>query len=211
MLALNIRGFSAAAQEGPLPVKPCATSSKVVWKKVCNQTGQFQHTISRPVMKTGKGLHSGEEAAVRLLPAMAGQGRYFIVDKHQIRVPASTKLVTETALSTRIGRDGTNVGTIEHLLSALEGMGVDNCRIEIEGGNEVPLLDGSSMVWVEAIEEAGICIAKDDSGNNMEKMALVLCEPVQVFKDDSFVAAFPAPATRITYGIDFSQACKIII
>lgn len=197
---LNVRSFSA-----PALAKPSVISAKTIWKK----TGELQHTISRVITKTGKGLHSGDEAVVRVFPAMAGEGRYFIVNRHEVRVPASVKNVTDTTLSVRIGRGDSSVATVEHLLSALEGMGIDNCRIEVEGGNEVPLLDGSSKEWVEAIEEAGTCIARDNSGNGMEKMALVLCEPIHVLKDESFVTAFPAPSTRITYGIDFPQAAAI--
>jgi UDP-3-O-[3-hydroxymyristoyl] N-acetylglucosamine deacetylase len=75
---------------------------------------------------------------------------------------------------------------------------------------QVPLLDGSSKEWVEAIEEAGTCIARDNFGNEMEKMALVLCEPIHVMKDESFVVAFPAPSTRLTYGIDFPQVSRFV-
>lgn len=196
----TVRGFSVQ-----VPVKPSATSAKTIWKK----TGELQHTISSVIIKAGKGLHSGDEAVVRVLPAMAGEGRYFIINRHDVRVPASVKNVTDTTLSVRIGRGESSVATVEHLLSALEGMGIDNCRIEVEGGNEVPLLDGSSKEWVEAIEEAGPCIARDNFGNDMEKMALVLCEPIHVLKDESFIAAFPAPSTRLSYGINFPQAAAI--
>ncbi|XP_057834241.2 probable UDP-3-O-acyl-N-acetylglucosamine deacetylase 1, mitochondrial isoform X5 [Cryptomeria japonica] len=195
------RSFTVAAQEPILPVKSCAFSPKVAWKR----TGQLQRTISRGFSKAGVGLHSGDEAVVRVLPAMAGEGRYFIIGKCRVRVPASTIHLSDTTLSVHIGKGGTSVRTVEHLLSALEGMGIDNCRIEIEGANEVPILDGSALEWVEAIEEAGTCIAKNNFGMDVEKMALIVCEPFHVMKGESFVAVYPAASTRITYGIDFQQ------
>ncbi|XP_057834238.2 probable UDP-3-O-acyl-N-acetylglucosamine deacetylase 1, mitochondrial isoform X2 [Cryptomeria japonica] len=199
------RSFTVAAQEPILPVKSCAFSPKVAWKR----TGQLQRTISRGFSKAGVGLHSGDEAVVRVLPAMAGEGRYFIIGKCRVRVPASTIHLSDTTLSVHIGKGGTSVRTVEHLLSALEGMGIDNCRIEIEGANEVPILDGSALEWVEAIEEAGTCIAKNNFGMDVEKMALIVCEPFHVMKGESFVAVYPAASTRITYGIDFQQAPAI--
>lgn len=99
--------------------------------------------------------------------------------------------------------------TIEHLMSALEGLGVDNCRIEMEGGNEVPLLDGSAKMWVEAVREAGISPATDEDGNKVPRSRFVLNKPLHVSSGDSFVAAFPSPQLRITYGIDFGQVPAI--
>ena len=70
---------------------------------------------------------------------------------------------------------------------------------------QVPILDGSSLGWVEAIEEGGICSAKDDSGQERAKFAAVVNEPLYTWMNDSFIAAFPDLNTRVTYGIDFSQ------
>ena len=87
------------------------------------------------------------------------------------------------------------VRTVEHLLAALAGSGVNDARIEIDGP-EVPLLDGSAKVWVEAIQEAGLEASVTPS-------AFVLEKPVWVYQGDAFVAALPAPTLRFTYGIDF--------
>lgn len=67
------------------------------------------------------------------------------------------------------------------------------------------MLDGSARGWLEAIEEAGLCVAKDQNGDTMEKLEPFLNEPVTVWKNDSFIAAFPSPKLHITYGIDFPQ------
>jgi UDP-3-O-[3-hydroxymyristoyl] N-acetylglucosamine deacetylase len=99
-------------------------------------------------------------------------------------------------LSTQLGFNDAHVRTVEHLLAALVGMGVDNARIEIDAP-EVPLLDGSAQMWVEAIADAGL---KSQSAKRVEQQ---LQEPISVYQGDAFVAAIPAPVTRFTYGIDF--------
>ncbi|KAG0617863.1 hypothetical protein M758_4G021300 [Ceratodon purpureus] len=177
---------------------------------VC-QTAQLQQTIATPVTRVGVGLHSGERATVKLMPAGAGEGRYFVKLRQNATIlPALVKNVTDTRLSTCLGRDGCAVYTVEHLMSALEGLGVDNCRIEIEGGDEVPLLDGSAREWVEAIEESGLSVATDSStGAQSARNSFVVVAPISVTHGDSFVAAFPSPFTRLTYGIDFPQVPAI--
>jgi UDP-3-O-[3-hydroxymyristoyl] N-acetylglucosamine deacetylase len=106
---------------------------------------------------------------------------------------------------------------VEHLLAALACSGVDDARIEIDGP-EVPLLDGSARLWVEAIREVGVVAQADGEqgrGGEGESLSLhspphsltlspfVLEKPVSVYQGDAFVAALPAPTTRFTYGIDF--------
>eukprot|EP00850_Spirogloea_muscicola_P002553 SM000010S04191 [mRNA] locus=s10:182618:183908:- [translate_table: standard] len=86
------------------------------------------------------------------------------------------------------------------------GLGVGNVRIELHGGPEVPLLDGSARLWVEAIEAAGVVDARDAGGATVPQAALAPTSPVVVQDGESFVAAFPAPTARITCGIDFPQA-----
>ncbi|KAL2608139.1 hypothetical protein R1flu_026712 [Riccia fluitans] len=175
-----------------------------------------QLTLSRSVTKSGIGLHSGELAEVSIFPAAAGEGRCFVLrnsqgdDRHPHRVSAALGYVRDTTLSTWVGGVGNKgVRTVEHLLSALEGMGVDNCLIEVTGGNEVPLLDGSALQWVQAIEDAGLSTAVDKRGISQARKALVIKEPITVCHGDSFVAAFPSSCTRLTYGIDFPQVPAI--
>ncbi|KAK1314739.1 putative UDP-3-O-[3-hydroxymyristoyl] N-acetylglucosamine deacetylase 1 [Acorus calamus] len=147
-------------------------------------------------------VHDGEAVS-----RMAGEGRYFVTRDGEI--PASIEFVEESALCTTVSRDGATVRTVEHLLSALEATGVDNCRIHIDGGDEVPLLDGSARQWVEAIEQVGLCVAKDGNGNTMDKLAPVLHKPVHVWKGDAFIAASPSSRVRVTYEIDFPKVPAI--
>ncbi|KAH7437159.1 hypothetical protein KP509_05G059100 [Ceratopteris richardii] len=191
-------------------------SSTSLFSTASSQPGDFQRTLLNAVSRSGIGLHTGITAQVRLLPAPAGVGRYFVhlsddgqTKEEEVQVPASIHSVKETNLSTCIGQGDVRIRTIEHLLSALEGLGVHNCRIEIHGGNEVPLLDGSAKTWVDAIHEAGITFALDDKGDKLEHINFSLMEPVYVSKGDSFVAAFPSQDLRITYGIDFCEVPAI--
>ncbi len=157
-----------------------------------------QHTLAAEISQSGVGLHSGVNTHVRVLPAAAGQGRYFVrVDlPEQPIIPARVAAVSQTVLSTQLGFGEACVRTVEHLLAALAGMGVDNARIEIDGP-EVPLLDGSAQMWVEVIAQAGL---ESQSARRVEQQ---LQSPVSVYQGDAFVAAIPAPETRFTYGIDF--------
>lgn len=88
---------------------------------------------------SGIGLHSGVPVTARLFPAMAGEGRYFVVGGRDLRwrIPARIDHAVESALCTTLEKEGKRVRTVEHLLSALEVCGVDNCGIEIQGGDEV--------------------------------------------------------------------------
>ncbi|KAI9387011.1 hypothetical protein POPTR_010G106400v4 [Populus trichocarpa] len=183
-------------------------SSELVSWKPC---GRVQQTLKRCVEASGTTLHSGKSSTVRLLPELAGKGRYFYFNSKSI--PASIDYAQESSLCTTLSNDGVKIRTVEHLLSALEAMSVDNCRIEITNldsddsdlDSEVPILDGSAREWVERIEKDGLVAAKDECGNDCEKLAPYLNEPIHVSKNDSFVAAFPSPKVRVSYGIDFPQ------
>jgi UDP-3-O-[3-hydroxymyristoyl] N-acetylglucosamine deacetylase len=147
------------------------------------------------------GLHSGELVTVTLCPAPAGEGRYFVRTDlpGPPSIPAALAAVDQTVLSTELRQGEATVRTVEHLLAALVGTGIDNARIEITGP-EVPLLDGSALGWVEAIQAAGTVV------QSKARSSLVLSQPVSVQEGDAWVAAFPAEITRLTYGIDFEVA-----
>jgi UDP-3-O-[3-hydroxymyristoyl] N-acetylglucosamine deacetylase len=112
-----------------------------------------QQTISGPFTFEGVGIHSGARARVTVRPAAPGSGRSFHVAG--VTIPAHVRCVVDTKRCTTLGIDGTRVGTVEHLLSALAGCGIDNCTIDVEGP-EIPILDGSALPIVAAIHNAGI-------------------------------------------------------
>lgn len=157
-----------------------------------------QHTVARGFEQSGIGLHSGRVAQVRVLPAAIDEGRYFVrVDlPGSPRVAATVDRVYQTTLSTELLDGEASVRTVEHLLAALAGMGVDNARIEIDA-LEVPLLDGSAQAWTEAIATATVV------PQLTLRSPVTLREPIWVYQGDAFVAALPAPDLRFTYGIDF--------
>ncbi|MEQ9669651.1 UDP-3-O-acyl-N-acetylglucosamine deacetylase [Coleofasciculus sp. G2-EDA-02] len=178
------------------------------------------YTLGANFERSGIGLHSGITTTVRLLPAEAGTGRYFVrVDLPEKPViPARVEAVSGTMLSTQLKAENCDnfinssdsdvtVGTVEHLLAALAGSGVDNACIEIDG-SEVPLLDGSALAWVRAIQEVGIVESEcPQNSSPLSPLAspMFVGEPIWVCRDDAFVAALPAPITRFTYGIDFDN------
>lgn len=119
---------------------------------------KLQTTIRKEFRLTGGGLHTGRTVTVRVCPAPPDFGIAF-------RRTDRTNIITQPALATRVGETsrGTTLGcgrhsiaTIEHLMSAIHGMGVDNVLIELDGG-EVPILDGSARPWIQQISRVGVC------------------------------------------------------
>jgi UDP-3-O-[3-hydroxymyristoyl] N-acetylglucosamine deacetylase len=157
-----------------------------------------QQTLAAPFVRSGVGLHSGLSVQIRVMPAPAGTGRYFVRTDlpESPPIPAQIDRVSQTTLSTELAVGNATVRTVEHLLAALAGLGIDNARIEVDGP-EIPLLDGSAQGWVEAIAQAGIVV------QTAPRLVWRLSQPIWITEGDAFVAALPAPELRFTYGIDF--------
>ena len=126
-----------------------------------NMTAQFnpdkQHTINSEASISGTGLHTGVLVDLTLKPATPGFGIQF----QRIDLPgkpiikADCDLVTDTSRGTTLESNGAKVSTVEHVLAALVGMGIDNCLVEVNGP-EMPIMDGSSEPFVDLIEKAGV-------------------------------------------------------
>ncbi len=159
-------------------------------------------TVSTSCEFHGVGLHSGADTTVKIVPTAPGTGRYFVrMDLPDLpQIPAQIGSVGQTTLSTELTANGAAVRTVEHLLAALAALGIADARIEIDGA-ELPLLDGSALVWVEGIAEAGFEQLTGDLATSG-----VLTVPVWIQQDDIFVAALPSPVLRFSYGIDFDVA-----
>ncbi len=116
----------------------------------------FETTIQKAVSAKGVGLHHGVPVSVNILPAPAGTGIVFHrIDLKNFEIPASFRYVARVSYATSLMRQSVLISTTEHLLSALYSMGVTNAIIEIDN-LEVPILDGSSLPWIQLLAEAGI-------------------------------------------------------
>ncbi len=156
-----------------------------------------QRSLSREVALRGVGLHTGAEVTVRIAPAAANRGIIFVrTDGVSVEIPAADRFLSGSAYATTLTRGGVSISTVEHLLSALRGLGIDNARISIDGP-EVPILDGSSLPFVEAIREAGI------RSQAAPRRYIALLKPISVRSGDKEILALPSNRYEATYAIDF--------
>ncbi|NBO83356.1 MAG: bifunctional UDP-3-O-[3-hydroxymyristoyl] N-acetylglucosamine deacetylase/3-hydroxyacyl-ACP dehydratase, partial [Betaproteobacteria bacterium] len=161
-----------------------------------------QHTLSSAVTISGTGLHTGILADLTLHPANPGFGFQFkrIDLPDQPVIKADCDLVTDTSRGTTLESQGVKVSTVEHVLAALVGMGVDNCLMEINGP-EIPIMDGSSGPFVELIEKAGV------QEQDAAKVWYSIDENVFHYDENKRVemVAMPAMEYQITTLIDFNS------
>jgi len=162
---------------------------------------QFEHTIHAPVSFCGVGLHSGVGVTMRLVPAPAGSGIVFRrSDLDDFEIPATGRNVAKVSYATSLMRQGVLIQTTEHLLSALVGLGVDNIIVEIDN-LEVPILDGSSLPYVEAMLAAGL------KRQRRKREYIRILKPVEVREHspagDKFIGVYPGEGYSIEYAIDF--------
>ena len=158
----------------------------------------YQTTLTRRVTLEGIGVHSGQPVTVHLNPADADTGVVFVTaDGSELRALVSE--VGATDLSTQIGdRSGPHVATIEHLMAALFGLGVDNVAIEIEG-SEAPILDGSAAMFVDAFDQAGI------EKLEIKRRFIRVLKPVRIDNGASWAEFRPYDGTRFEVEIDFES------
>ncbi len=157
-----------------------------------------QRTVAKKVSCRGVGLHLGRPATLTLAPAPPDAGLSFVRKDLGAEIPARADLVVDTQLSTTLGLGGARVATVEHVLAALTGMGIDNCRIEVEGP-EVPILDGSAAPFVYLIQEAGVRTQRKG------KRFLVVKKPIELRDGDKFVRVEPAAEMSLRFTADFNH------
>lgn len=165
-------------------------------------TRTFQHTLKQTLSFEGKGLHTGVQAHLDIIPASTDSGIRFIRTDlgEDAVIEALAENVSSTARSTTISQNGASVSTVEHLLSALTGTGVDNAVIRIDGP-EVPILDGSARPYVEAISRAGL------EEQESERKYITLDHEIEV-KDEqsgSYIRISPSDSTSIDITVDFGS------
>lgn len=160
----------------------------------------IQKTIEKEIHCKSVGLHSGRKINMTIKPAAVDEGIVF----YRSDLPGSGGIkaeptsVSDTTLATTLGTNGTRISTVEHLLSAFFGMGIDNAIIETDSF-EIPIMDGSSLPFVDFLKEAGI------KSQDKSKRFVVIKKPVSVSDDEGSAAILPSPEFRITYDIDFSH------
>ena len=148
-----------------------------------------QRTLRGVVKMAGKGLHTGEAVSVVLRPAPENHGIVFQLN--DVKIPASIAYIDDLVRGTTLSKDGVKVHTIEHLLSALFGLGVDNVLVEVEG-SEIPILDGSAKPWMEALLNCGF------ENQSAERTYWEITEPISIEEADRSIMIFPSDDFRIT-------------
>ena len=157
-------------------------------------------TLTQPVQRLGQGLHSGQQSQVRLQPSE--RPGYWVgwLDAPELPLIRLTPdQVSDTQLCTALQLDQRRLATVEHLLAALAGTGVTQAEILVRG-EEIPLLDGSALPWVEALGEAGL------QALPYAAAALELELPLTVSSGVSFVTALPHDGLRLGAAIEFADA-----
>lgn len=157
-----------------------------------------QTTIAKRVESVGIGLHKGEPIKLILEPLDANSGIVFYRSDLGISFKAEPKNVINTQMATVVGNEKGFVSTIEHLLSAINGYGIDNIRIIVDA-NEVPVMDGSSISFCMMLDEAGICELEAN------KNALIIKREVEVVEGEKFVRLSPSKNPKFDYTIKFSH------
>ena len=162
----------------------------------------YQTTIKSRVSLEGFGVHSGKPVSVSFHPADPDTGIVFVHSDHNGAAREIRALVSEigaTDLCTALGDpSGHHVGTVEHVMAALFGLGIDNVAIEVEG-DEMPILDGSAAGFVEAIDQAGV------ETLDVKRRYIRVTKPVRIDSGASFAEFMPYDGTRFEVEIDFES------
>ncbi|MBD3586104.1 MULTISPECIES: UDP-3-O-acyl-N-acetylglucosamine deacetylase [Salinimonas] len=160
-----------------------------------------QRTIKNPVQETGIGLHKGEKVTMTLRPAPANTGIVFRrIDLDPfVDIPARANAVGDTVLCTCVNNeDGVSIHTVEHLASALAGLGIDNIIVEVNS-HELPIMDGSASPFIFLLQSAGI------EELNAPKRFIRIKKPVRVEDGDKWAELVPHDGFRVDFKIDFDH------
>ena len=159
----------------------------------------MQATIKNPVQISGIGLHTGCQVSLELNPAPADTGIVFRrVDLQGFEIEALRERVSRVVLATTLMKKGVMLSTVEHVLSALYGLGLDNLYINISS-LEVPILDGSALPFVEMVRKAGVQTQEKD------RTFLKVQRSFRLQEGSKFISIEPSSTFRISYEIDFAH------
>jgi UDP-3-O-[3-hydroxymyristoyl] N-acetylglucosamine deacetylase len=159
-----------------------------------------QRTLKNVIRATGIGLHTGEKVYLTLRPAAVDTGIVFRrVDLDPpVEIPARAENVGDTTLSTSLMGDGARVATVEHLLSALAGLGIDNAYVDVSAP-EVPIMDGSAGPFVFLVQSAGLV------DQNAPKRFIRIKKPVKVEDGDKWARFDPFEGFKVSFAIEFDH------
>lgn len=155
-------------------------------------------TLREPVSLSGRGLHGDRPCTVTIRPSDHATGLRFLHLPSGVMIPALAEHVGDCSLATSLTRDGIRLQTIEHLLSALAGLGVDHATLEVDG-EELPILDGSAEPWVRAIQAVGLRTMA------IRTRTLRILKPVEVRKGDKWMRVSPWSGLRLGYTIVYQN------
>jgi UDP-3-O-[3-hydroxymyristoyl] N-acetylglucosamine deacetylase len=159
-----------------------------------------QRSLKSPIRASGIGLHGGRKVYISILPAPVNHGIVFRrVDlSPAVDIPASALLIGETTLCSTLVRDGVKVATVEHIMSALAGMGIDNVLVELSSP-EIPIMDGSAAPFMYLLQSAGVV------EQNAARKFIRILQPVQVGEGDKYARLEPYEGFRLSFGIEFKH------
>lgn len=160
----------------------------------------LQTTIRTTTRCTGIGLHSGKQVGLTLRPATEDTGILFSVrtGSGSVFLTPTPELVVSTGLATTLGNGSESVATVEHLMAAVRGMGIDNILIDVDG-RELPIMDGSAAPYVYLLKQAGVRTL------NKPRKALAVKKSLSFEKDGKYVKASPYDGLFVDYTIEFAH------
>lgn len=159
-----------------------------------------QRTLKNIIRSTGIGVHTGQKVSLTLRPAPVNTGIVFIRTdlSPAIEIPARSEFIGDTSLCTCLAKDDVRISTVEHLLSALSGLGVDNLYVEV-GAPELPIMDGSAAPFVFLIQSAGII------EQNAYKRFIRIRKRVKVKRDDKWVSIEPYKGFKVEFQLKYEH------
>jgi UDP-3-O-[3-hydroxymyristoyl] N-acetylglucosamine deacetylase len=159
-----------------------------------------QRTLKNTVRATGVGIHTGQKVYITLKPSAVDTGIVFTRTDltPQVQLKANANSVGDTSMSTTLIKDGARVATVEHLMAAFSGMGIDNCVVELSA-SEVPIMDGSAGPFVFLIQSAGI------QTQDKAKKFIKIIKPVEIKFEDKIARFEPYNGYKLKFDIEFNH------
>lgn len=159
----------------------------------------FQRTLQKEITFSGIGLHTGYSVQMKLIPAPSDTGIVFRrTDLENFRIEAVRSHVAKVSYATTLMKKGVMISTVEHILSTLYGLCIDNLYLDIDS-MEVPIMDGSCRSFMEEILQAGIV------EQNVPRQYIIIEKPIEVRQENKVAGVYPNPTPKATYIIDFEH------